>query len=61
MVNKNLVIKILIIILIIISLLEGRHLFGEHLAITTFFFYHWSASQACILEWVAISSSRGSS
>ena len=44
MVNKNLVIKILIIILIIISLLEGRHLFGEHLAITTFFFYHWSAS-----------------
>ena len=38
MVNKNLVIKILIIILIIISLLEGRHLFGEHLAITTSFF-----------------------
>ena len=38
MVNKNLVIKILIIILIIISLLEGRHLFGDHLAITTSFF-----------------------
>ena len=34
MVNRNLVIKILIIFLII-SLLEGRHLFGEHLAITT--------------------------